>query len=82
MVSRGALMNGVSHHRRTSFAVVFAALFVAIAFTAVRADSTIWKSVLGWIAAGTLLLSIAYFINWPGVLENRKSVHSDGLSLC
>ena len=65
-------MNGVSHHRRTSFAVVFAALFVAIAFTAVRADSTIWKSVLGWIAAGTLLLSIAYFINWPGVFGKSE----------
>ena len=62
----------VSHHRRTSFAVVFAALFVAIAFTAVRADSTIWKSVLGWIAAGTLLLSIAYFINWPGVFGKSE----------
>jgi protein-tyrosine phosphatase len=62
-----AFMNGVSHHRRTSFAVVFAALFVAIAFTAVRANSAIWKSVLGWIATDTLLLSIAYFTNWWGV---------------
>ncbi len=60
-------MTSVSHHRRTSFAVVFAALSAAITFTAVRADSTIWQSVLGWLATNAMILSIAYFMNWPGV---------------
>lgn len=60
-------MTSVSHHRRTSFAVVFAALSVSITFSAVRADSFIWQSVLGWLATNAMILSIAYFMNWPGV---------------
>ena len=60
-------MRGVSHHRRTSFAVVFATLSVAIAFIAFGADSPIWQAVVGWLATNAMILSIAYFMNWPGV---------------
>jgi protein-tyrosine phosphatase len=68
-----ALISGVSHQRRTTVAVVFAALAVAIAFTASRADANPGQAVSGWIAANVLALSIAYFRNWPGVFGKSEA---------
>lgn len=60
-------MKRMRHFRRISFGFVFVILCFTWAFAAVRADSTIGAFGFGWISLNALLLSFAYFINWPGV---------------
>ena len=78
-------MIDVSSYRRMSFAVVFAALAVAVGFSAVTANSVFSRVILVWIAANALTISVAYFTSSPGVYgkkerkkERKKTALFDG----
>jgi protein-tyrosine phosphatase len=65
-------MTGISNRRRMSFAVVFAILRVAVCTTAVRSETRFSHVIFGWFGADFMMVSLAYFMNWPGVFGKTE----------
>ena len=65
-------MTGVSCRLRMSFAAVFAALAITLASTAARLGAAVAQVIFGWCSVNAGLLSLAYFLNWPGVFGKTE----------
>ena len=65
-------MNTVYFSRRILFSGVFAVLFFALAYQTVHASSYLGNSLIGWLAANALVMSIAYSINFPWIFGKTE----------
>jgi protein-tyrosine phosphatase len=65
-------MTGVSSRSRLSYAAAFAMIGGLAAVAAARAGSAVGQAILAWFAANAMMLSLAYFMNWPWIFGKTE----------
>jgi protein-tyrosine phosphatase len=65
-------MIGVSSRSRHSYATAYAVIGALTAAAAVRAGSAVGQTVLAWVAANAMMVSLAYCMNWPWIFGKTE----------